>query len=93
MPRLAAETLLTAKCMTSSGMANHCPVMPGSVGEGDPEGAPSVVPVTLVGMSSVSEGDANLKALETPLDEALLGEVLAILEPVKDVAWPSGNWK
>ena len=52
-----------------------------------------LVPATLVGMSSVPEVDANLKALEEPIDEALLGEVLATLEPVKDVEWPSGNWK
>ena len=51
------------------------------------------LPITLVGMSSVPEVDANLKALEAPLDEGLLRDVMAILEPVKDVEWPSGNWK
>lgn len=50
------------------------------------------LPATLVGMSSVREVDANLKALAAPVDEALLGEVLAILGPVNDVEWPSGNW-
>ena len=42
---------------------------------------------------ATEETRANLKALETPLDEGLLGEVLAILAPAKDVEWPSGNWK
>jgi L-galactose dehydrogenase len=47
---------------------------------------------TLVGMSSIDEVDTNLQALEQPLDEQLLSEVLAILGPVKDLEWPSGNW-
>ncbi|HEY1380436.1 MAG TPA: aldo/keto reductase [Gemmataceae bacterium] len=47
---------------------------------------------TLVGMSSVAEVDTNLRALDDPLKQELLAEVLAILEPVKDTEWPSGNW-
>ncbi len=47
---------------------------------------------TLVGMSSVAEVNTNLRALDEPLDRDLLAEVLALLEPVKDVEWPSGNW-
>jgi L-galactose dehydrogenase len=50
------------------------------------------IPCTLVGMSSVREVDTNLKALETPPDPTLLAEVQAILAPVKDLEWPSGNW-
>jgi L-galactose dehydrogenase len=47
---------------------------------------------TLVGMSGVGEVDANLRALEEPIDRQLLEEVLAILEPVRNTEWPSGNW-
>jgi L-galactose dehydrogenase len=47
---------------------------------------------TLVGMSGVAEVDTNVRALDEPLDERLLNDVLAILEPVRDAEWPSGNW-
>jgi aryl-alcohol dehydrogenase-like predicted oxidoreductase len=50
------------------------------------------IPSTLVGMSSVAEVDTNLRALAEPLDPGLLRDVLAILDPVKDTEWPSGNW-
>ena len=50
------------------------------------------IPSTLVGMSTVAEGDMNLRALEKPLDRALLADVLTILAPVRDTEWPSGNW-
>jgi L-galactose dehydrogenase len=47
---------------------------------------------TFVGMSTTREVDTNLRALDEPIDRTLLAEVLAILEPVKDTEWPSGNW-
>jgi L-galactose dehydrogenase len=47
---------------------------------------------TLVGMSCVREVDTNLKALQEPIDRTLLAEVQAILEPFRDIEWPSGNW-
>ncbi len=47
---------------------------------------------TLVGMSSRAEVDTNVRALAEPLDPQLLAEVLAILGPVRDMKWPSGNW-
>jgi L-galactose dehydrogenase len=47
---------------------------------------------TLVGMCSVAEVDTNLRALDEPLDPGLLADVLAILQPVHDQEWPSGNW-
>jgi aryl-alcohol dehydrogenase-like predicted oxidoreductase len=50
------------------------------------------IPSTLVGMCSVAEVETNLRALEEPLDRGLLAEMMAILEPVKDTEWPSGNW-
>jgi L-galactose dehydrogenase len=48
---------------------------------------------TLVGMCGFAEVDTNLRALEEPLDQELLANMLAMLEPVKDIEWPSGNWK
>jgi L-galactose dehydrogenase len=50
------------------------------------------VPSTLVGMSSIAEVDMNLRALDEPLDSQLLADVLEILEPVRDMEWPSGDW-
>lgn len=50
------------------------------------------IATTLTGASQASEVEANVKALDMPVDEPLLREVLAILEPVKNVTWPSGNW-
>jgi aryl-alcohol dehydrogenase-like predicted oxidoreductase len=47
---------------------------------------------TLVGMSSIAEVDMNLRAFDKPLDSQLLAAVLTILEPVRDMEWPSGNW-
>jgi L-galactose dehydrogenase len=47
---------------------------------------------TLVGMSSIAEVDMNLRALDDAPDPQLLAEVMAILEPVHDMEWPSGNW-
>jgi L-galactose dehydrogenase len=48
---------------------------------------------TLVGMSSVAEVDTNVRALDEPLDQQLLADVSAILDPVRDTEWPSGNWR
>ena len=47
----------------------------------------------LTGAARKSEFEANLRAMTAPMDEALLAEVLKVLEPVKDVVWSSGNWK
>lgn len=51
------------------------------------------VATTFVGMSSVGEVEANLKAIDGANDEALLNEVRAILGPVFNVEWTSGNWR
>ncbi len=48
---------------------------------------------TFVGMSSVGEVDTNLRALAEPFDRELLAEVQAILAPVSETEWPSGNWR
>lgn len=46
---------------------------------------------TLVGVISEEQMAANIRALETPLDEQLLGEVQAILTSVRDQSWISGR--
>jgi L-galactose dehydrogenase len=50
------------------------------------------LPCTLVGMCSVDEVDANLRALETAVDRDLLAEVQRVLAPFAEIDWPSGNW-
>ena len=51
------------------------------------------VPCTLTGAARPSELAVNLKAMTTPIDQALLAEVMKVLDPVRDRTWPSGNWK
>ena len=46
---------------------------------------------TVVGMSTPEEVAANLHAFETAPDPALLQEVLALFDPVRDLTWPSGR--
>jgi L-galactose dehydrogenase len=50
------------------------------------------IPSTITGTAKRSELEANLKALAAPMDERLLTEVQALLEPVRDESWPSGKW-
>jgi L-galactose dehydrogenase len=54
--------------------------------------AESRIPSTITGTAKKEELDANLKALTTPIDPALLADVQKVLEPVRNQAWPSGNW-
>lgn len=51
------------------------------------------IPSTITGTAQKAELDVNLRALATPIDPGLLADVRAVLEPVRDVTWPSGNWK
>jgi L-galactose dehydrogenase len=51
------------------------------------------IPCTLSGAARKSELDVNLKAMTAPIDQALLAEVMKMLDPVRDRTWPSGNWK
>ena len=48
------------------------------------------VSTTLVGMSSMAHVAQNLAALETPLDQQLLEEVLGIIKPVTNICWQEG---
>ncbi len=45
---------------------------------------------TLVGISSSLEIERNLRALNTPIDESLLGQIQQIAGPVSEMTWPSG---
>jgi L-galactose dehydrogenase len=49
-------------------------------------------PVTLVGMCTIGEVDANLRALTAPIDRDLLADVQRLLVPFAEIEWPSGNW-
>jgi L-galactose dehydrogenase len=51
------------------------------------------VPSTVTGTAKRDELEANLRAVAAPIDEGLLADVRAVLEPVRDEVWPSGNWK
>jgi L-galactose dehydrogenase len=51
------------------------------------------IPSTISGAATVEELKANLEACETAPDMGLLAAVEAVLEPVRDRSWPSGNWK
>ena len=46
---------------------------------------------TLVGMRSTAEVRANLTALGKPLDPALLQAIATVLDPIRDLTWPSGR--
>jgi len=48
---------------------------------------------SITGTARLGELQMNLKALETPIDRDLLAQVQAILAPVMNESWPSGNWK
>jgi L-galactose dehydrogenase len=50
------------------------------------------IPCTLTGAARRSELEVNLKAMNSPIDESLLADVRKVLEPVRDLTWPSGNW-
>lgn len=52
-----------------------------------------MIPSTISGAATVDELQVNLRACETPPDEALLAEVMAALAPVLDRVWGNGNWK
>jgi len=46
---------------------------------------------TLVGMSSTSHVERNLKAMELRIDPELLAEIRAMVAPVENVVWRSGR--
>ncbi len=54
--------------------------------------AESRISSTITGTAKKAELDINLKALNTPIDDALLADVLKVLEPARNQTWKSGNW-
>ena len=50
------------------------------------------IPSTITGTARRSELEVNLRAMTEPLDEQLVADVRAILAPVRNRVWPSGNW-
>lgn len=51
------------------------------------------VPCTLTGTAKTSELEVNLRAMNEPIDRALLADVMKVLDPVRDWTWVSGKWK
>ncbi|OWK43113.1 aldo/keto reductase [Fimbriiglobus ruber] len=51
------------------------------------------IPTTITGTAKKDELAVNLRALATLPDPKLLAEVQSVIAPVKDITWPSGNWK
>jgi L-galactose dehydrogenase len=51
------------------------------------------IPSTITGTAKRSELEVNLRALREPIDRGLLADVQAVLAPVKDQTWSSGNWR
>jgi hypothetical protein len=43
-------------------------------------------------MARPEEVEASVRAVETPPDAGLLAAVQAVLAPVQNVTWPSGNF-
>lgn len=50
------------------------------------------IPTTISGAARAGEIEANVRAMETPIDQELLREVQAVFEPVRGVTWASGTW-
>jgi L-galactose dehydrogenase len=50
------------------------------------------VDATLLGTCTVAELNESVKLLDQPPDPQLLASVLAMIEPVANISWPSGQW-
>jgi len=50
------------------------------------------IATTVSGAARAVELEANMRALNMPIDEELLQDVRAAFAPVQDVTWKSGNW-
>jgi len=51
------------------------------------------IPCTLTGAARKSELEVNLRAMTEPIDQALLADVMKVLDPIRDWTWKCGNWK
>ena len=50
------------------------------------------IPTTISGAARAEEIEANVRAMETPIDEGPLRDVRAVFEPVRNATWASGKW-
>jgi L-galactose dehydrogenase len=50
------------------------------------------IPTTISGAARAEEIEANVRAMETPIDGGLLRDVLETFEPVRNETWASGRW-
>jgi L-galactose dehydrogenase len=50
------------------------------------------IPTTISGAARAEEIEANVRAMDTPIDDGLLRDVRAVFEPVRNVTWRSGGW-
>jgi L-galactose dehydrogenase len=50
------------------------------------------VPTTISGAARAAEIEANVRAMQTPIDPGLVADVQKLFAPVMNVSWPSGNW-
>ncbi|MEO6004916.1 MAG: aldo/keto reductase [Opitutus sp.] len=49
------------------------------------------IPTTILGTANPANVEENIRTIAQPLDRELLAGVLAILEPVHNLTWPSGR--
>jgi L-galactose dehydrogenase len=87
-----ADAEIKAACRAA---AEHCARHGGNISELGMQFclAEPRIPSTITGTAKRSELEINLKTLGTPPDPVLLAEVQAILAPVRNRTWPSGNWQ
>jgi L-galactose dehydrogenase len=50
------------------------------------------IPCTLTGTARKAELEVNLRAMQEPIDQALLADVMKVLDPVRDWTWQSGKF-
>lgn len=50
------------------------------------------IPTTISGAARDQEIEANVRAMDAPIDRGLSAEVQAVFEPVRNATWPSGKW-
>lgn len=50
------------------------------------------IPSTISGAATIDELNVNLRALTEPIDRSLLRDVQTVLDLVRNMTWPSGNW-
>jgi len=50
------------------------------------------IATTISGAARAAEVEANVRALEMPIDRELFGEIQGAFGAVKEITWASGNW-